>query len=100
MMQLSTSFVFVAERSGLRLGEEALAPDAGPKRHLVNDLCRPGDDDLVPRNSDAPCFICSTRENTVDVKLKDKSFSGTLCFEHVNARLKAEEDHAHRQERS
>ena len=47
--------------------------------------------------SDDPCFICDTRENTVDVKFKDKNFSGTLCLEHMYAKLKAEESHAHRQ---
>ena len=41
--------------------------------------------------SDKPCFICGTREKTVELKFRDKSFAGTLCLEHMHEKLKAEE---------
>jgi hypothetical protein len=30
-----------------------------------------------------PCFLCRSKEKTVEVKLKDDTFSGVLCLEHL-----------------
>ncbi len=46
----------------------------------------------VEKSKKKPCFICGTREKTVDVRFKDKSFSGTLCVEHMYEKLEAEEE--------
>ncbi|MDZ4685272.1 MAG: hypothetical protein SH850_09290 [Planctomycetaceae bacterium] len=40
--------------------------------------------------SDKPCFICSTREKTVEVAFADKTFRGVLCLSHVYEKLKPE----------
>lgn len=37
--------------------------------------------------SDRPCFLCGTRERTVNVKFKDGSFAGTLCMDHLYERI-------------
>ncbi len=38
--------------------------------------------------SDKPCFICSTKEKTVEVSFGDKTFRGVLCLTHVYDKLK------------
>ena len=48
-----------------------------------------------PKPAITPKRDSQTSEETV--KFKDKSFSRTLCLEHMYAKLKAEESHAHRQ---
>ena len=40
--------------------------------------------------SDKPCFICNTREKTVDVAFGDKTFRGVLCLNHVHEKLKTD----------
>ena len=30
-----------------------------------------------------PCFICKSTEQTAEVKLADKTFTGVLCKEHL-----------------
>jgi hypothetical protein len=40
--------------------------------------------------SDKPCFICNSREKTVDVSFGDKTFRGVLCLTHVYEKLKPE----------
>lgn len=42
--------------------------------------------------SDKPCFICASKERTVDVQFADKSFRGVLCMEHVYQKLKPEKE--------
>ena len=37
--------------------------------------------------SSKPCFLCGRKEKTVEVKLKNGSFSGVLCLEHLYDRL-------------
>lgn len=42
--------------------------------------------------STKPCFVCGTTKKTVQVKFKDKTFSGVLCMEHMYDRMPIEED--------
>jgi len=34
------------------------------------------------------CFLCGKRDDTLDVKMKDKSFQGVVCIEHLLQILK------------
>ena len=43
---------------------------------------------LVLKLSDKPCFLCGAAEDTAEVKMKDKSFQGVLCKNHVFQVLK------------
>lgn len=49
--------------------------------------------------SDQPCFICRSREKTVDVAFADKTFRGVLCMTHVYEKLKPEVPHAQSERR-
>lgn len=49
--------------------------------------------------SDQPCFICRSREETVEVAFADKTFRGVLCMAHVHEKLKPEVPHVAQSER-
>jgi hypothetical protein len=49
--------------------------------------------------SDQSCFICRSREQTVEVAFQDKTFRGVLCLAHVYEKLKPEVPHAAQSER-
>jgi hypothetical protein len=49
--------------------------------------------------SDQPCFICRSKEKTVEVAFADKTFRGVLCIPHVYDKLKPEVPHAAQSER-
>jgi hypothetical protein len=38
--------------------------------------------------STKPCFICGSREKTVEVTFADKTFRGVLCLNHIHEKLK------------
>jgi hypothetical protein len=46
----------------------------------------------VKSPSDKPCFICASKERTVEVHFADKTFRGVLCMDHVYAKLKPEKE--------
>jgi hypothetical protein len=37
----------------------------------------------IVRFSEKPCFLCGGREDAVEVRFKDRSFSGVVCKEHL-----------------
>jgi hypothetical protein len=37
--------------------------------------------------SDKPCFTCKTTKKTFKVKMKDGTFDGVLCMEHLHDEL-------------
>jgi len=37
--------------------------------------------------TDRPCFICG-KKDTLELKLKDKTFQGVVCWEHAQQILK------------
>ena len=43
----------------------------------------------IKQTADQKCFICSTKEETVDVSFADKTFRGVLCMKHVYEKVKA-----------
>lgn len=49
--------------------------------------------------SDQPCFICRSREKTVEVAFANKTFRGVLCMTHVHEKLKPEVPNAAQSER-
>ena len=50
--------------------------------------------------SDCPCFICGSRQKTVEVAFADKTFKGVLCLEHVHSKLMPEVANASHREAS
>jgi len=42
----------------------------------------------IVRLSDKPCFLCASKEDTVEVRFKDRTFSGVVCKEHLFQLLK------------
>jgi hypothetical protein len=49
--------------------------------------------------SDQPCFICRSRDKTVEVAFADKTFRGVLCLSHVFEKLAPEVPHVAQGER-
>ena len=49
--------------------------------------------------SDQPCFICRSRDKTVEVAFADKTFRGVLCLAHVYEKLKPEVPNAQSERR-
>ena len=37
----------------------------------------------IVRLSDKTCFLCANKEDTVEVRFKDRTFSGVVCKEHL-----------------
>ena len=46
---------------------------------------------LTLKLSEKACFLCGATEDTAEVKMKDKSFQGVLCKNHVFQVLKKRE---------
>jgi hypothetical protein len=42
----------------------------------------------IVRLTDKACFLCATKEDTVEVRFKDRTFSGVVCKEHLFQLLK------------
>jgi len=42
----------------------------------------------IIRLTDKTCFLCSNKEDTVEVRFKDRTFSGVVCKEHLFQLLK------------
>ncbi len=37
----------------------------------------------IVRLSDKPCFLCGSQDDTVEVRFKDRTFSGVVCKQHL-----------------
>ncbi len=42
----------------------------------------------IKQATDQKCFICSTKEETVEVSFADKTFRGVLCMKHVYEKVR------------
>jgi hypothetical protein len=42
----------------------------------------------IVRLADKACFLCASKEDTVEVRFKDRTFSGVVCKEHLFQLLK------------
>jgi len=42
----------------------------------------------IVRLTDKACFLCASKEDTVEVRFKDRTFSGVVCKEHLFQLLK------------
>ena len=47
----------------------------------------------IVRLSDKTCFLCANKEDTVEVRFKDRTFSGVVCKEHLFQLLKKKGGH-------
>ena len=46
----------------------------------------------IKQATEQKCFICSTKEQTVEVSFADKTFRGVLCMKHVYEKVKVSRD--------
>ena len=37
----------------------------------------------IVRLSEKPCFLCNSKEDTAEVRFKDRTFSGVVCKQHL-----------------
>ena len=37
----------------------------------------------IIRLTNKPCFLCNSAKDTVEVRFKDRTFSGVVCMEHL-----------------
>jgi hypothetical protein len=44
--------------------------------------------------SDRPCFICGSKDRTVDVNFRDKTFRGVLCMDDLYDKITRNTDDA------
>ena len=42
----------------------------------------------IVRLTDKTCFLCASKEDNVEVRFKDRTFSGVVCKEHLFQLLK------------